>query len=109
MIRTKGVVAALAVLALGASLRALPATAKSKCPSSCIQALKTTKSACLASCKGLKGADKKTCKKAVAHGWTTGVSGCAKAFGDSKKKCKTAAPTPPKCSPSGAFIDPLLS
>jgi hypothetical protein len=71
-------------------------TVHAKCPKACNQEFATTKKACKQSCKGTTGTAKRACKLA-----------CKTAFKASKAKCKgaTSTPTPPGCSPSGAFLD----
>jgi hypothetical protein len=78
----------LAVLVLGAGLAPSPALAK--CPKECKVQIRTQDKTCKSSCA--KG--DKTCKQA-----------CKAATKAAKQACKTAVnPTPPTCSPSGAFL-----
>ena len=78
----------LAVLVLGAGLAPSPALAK--CPKECKVQIRTQDKTCKSSCA--KG--DKTCKQA-----------CKAATKAAKQGCKTAVnPTPPTCSPSGAFL-----
>ena len=77
----------LAVLVLGAGLAPSPALAK--CPKECKVQIRTQDKTCKSSC-----ANDKTCKQA-----------CKAAAKAAKQACKTAVnPTPPTCSPSGAFL-----
>ena len=78
----------LAVLVLGAGLA--PSLALAKCPRECKVQIRTQDKTCKSSCA--KG--DKTCKQA-----------CKAATKAAKQACKTAVnPTPPTCSPSGAFL-----
>jgi hypothetical protein len=86
---------AIGVLALAGSLVVGVAIAKPKCPKECSQGFAATKKSCKLVCKDLTDkAAKKACRKA-----------CVDDFKASKLACKTAAPTFPACSPSGAFLD----
>ena len=87
----KKLLAVLGVVLVGAGLMSSPALGK--CPKAC----KTQLSAELKSCKSActKGKTGKPCRKA-----------CKQAKRASARKCKAAtSPTPPACSPSGAFLD----
>ena len=78
----------LAVLVLGAGLAPSPALAK--CPKACKVQIRTSNKACKTAC----AKHDKTCKQA-----------CKAANKAAKDACKMAAnPTPPTCSPSGAFL-----
>lgn len=84
---TTGVVG-LAVLLLGAGLT--PSSALAKCSRDCKKQLRTEFKACKTSCAKHDG----TCKQA-----------CRAAAKASRTTCKQATnPTPPSCSPSGAFV-----
>jgi len=84
---TAGVVG-LAVLVLGAGMGPSPALAK--CPRECKVQIRMQYKACKAACA--KG--DKACKQA-----------CRAAKKAAKAACKVAPnPTPPTCSPSGAFL-----
>ena len=85
---TTGVVG-LAVLLVGAGLA--PSSALAKCSKDCKTQLRTEFKTCKTACAKHDGACKQGCR-------TT-----AKA---ARKACKAATnPTPPSCSPSGAFLD----
>ena len=78
----------LAVLVLGAGLAPSPALAK--CSKQCKAQIRQTDKACKQAC----AKHDKTCKQA-----------CKAATKAAKQGCKTAVnPTPPTCSPSGAFL-----
>jgi hypothetical protein len=80
----------LTVLVLGAGLAPSPALAKAKCPTNCKVQIRTQDKTCKASC----AKHDKTCKQ-----------GCKAADQAAKAACKAATnPTPPTCSPSGAFL-----
>ena len=80
----------LAVLVAGAGLAPSPALAKSKCSKECKVQIRTDDKTCKSSC----AKHDKTCKQA-----------CRAANKAAKQACKAAAnPTPPTCSPSGAFL-----
>jgi hypothetical protein len=74
----------------------LVAAASAKCPKACKQEFVQTHKSCVQSCKLLSDkAAKKACKKS-----------CATDLKTSKSTCKHAtSPTPPGCSPSGAFLE----
>lgn len=85
---TTGVVA-LAVLLVGGGMA--PSSALAKCPKACKQQLRSDFKACKTACAKHDGACKHACRAT------------AKA---SRTACKQATnPTPPSCSPSGAFLD----
>jgi len=87
----KKLFATLGVLVLGAGLMGAPALAK--CPKACKAQITTAFKSCKQGCA--KGKAGKDCRKACR---TTKVA--------SKMKCKAGTnPTPPTCSPSGAFLD----
>jgi hypothetical protein len=78
----------LAVLLLGAGL--VPSSVQAKCPRDCRKQFHTEFKACKSSCGKHDG----TCKQA-----------CRAAAKASRTTCKQATnPTPPSCSPSGAFL-----
>ena len=80
--------AGLAVLVLGAGLA--PSSALAKCPKECKVQIRTQDKTCKSACTK----HDKTCKQA-----------CRAAKKAAKTACMTAAnPTPPTCSPSGAFL-----
>ena len=80
----------LTVLVLAAGLAPSPALAKSKCPTACKVQIRDNAKTCKTSC----AKHDKTCKKA-----------CGAAKKAAKDACKAATnPTPPTCSPSGAFL-----
>jgi hypothetical protein len=84
---TTGVVA-LAVLMVGAGLA--PSSALAKCSKDCKQLLRSNFKTCKTSCAKHDGACKSACRAAAKASRTT---------------CKQATnPTPPSCSPSGAFV-----
>jgi hypothetical protein len=84
---TAGVIG-LAVLVLGAGLQPSPALAK--CPKDCKQQIATEFKTCKSAC----GKHDRTCKHT-----------CRAAKDAARTTCKTATnPTPPNCSPSGAFL-----
>jgi hypothetical protein len=85
---TTGVVG-LAVLLLAAGMA--PSSALAKCSKDCKKVLRTDFKTCKTSCAKHDGACKQACRAA------------AKA---ARTACKAATnPTPPSCSPSGAFLD----
>ena len=80
-------------LMLGGILIAVPSPVAAKCPKACKTQIASEAKACRTTCaKGKAGrACKKTCRQEKKASLTT---------------CKHASsPTPPGCSPSGAFID----
>ena len=84
---------AVGMLVFGASLMGSPALAKSHCKGNCKAAL---------------AHEMIQCKKACGHG--KAANGCRKTCSTDHvadlHACKAAAnPTPPSCSPSGAFLD----
>lgn len=81
---------AAAVLALSLSLIALPAAAK--CKGDCRKLLAHEMVACKAACGHGRAAN--ACRKACSREHLSGLRACKKA----------ANPTPPVCSPSGAFL-----
>ena len=84
---TAGVIG-LAVLVLGAGL--LPSSALAKCPKDCKTQIATEFKTCKSAC----GKHDRTCKHA-----------CRTTEKAARTTCKTATnPTPPNCSPSGAFL-----
>jgi hypothetical protein len=84
---TAGVVG-LAMLVLGAGLA--PSSALAKCPTDCKRQLRTEFKTCKSACGKHDG----TCKQA-----------CRTTAKAARMTCKQAAnPTPPSCSPSGAFL-----
>ncbi len=87
----KKLFAALGVMLLGAGLMGAPVLAK--CHKDCKHAIIMTFHSCKQGCaKGKTGVD---CRKA-----------CKTTKNASLKTCKAASnPTPPTCSPSGAFLD----
>jgi hypothetical protein len=90
MVRKKVLTAAAAVV-LGVGLTVSPALAK--CGKDCKSTLVTEFHTCKAACATGKAG--KDCRKA-----------CKTDFHADKKACKQATnPTPPGCSPSGAFLD----
>ncbi len=79
------------VVLLGAGLMGAPALAK--CPKPCKQQITSAFKSCKSTCPTGKAG--KACRKS-----------CVAAKVASKKTCKAATnPTPPNCSPSGAFLD----
>ena len=87
----KKLLAMLGVVLTGAALMGLPALAK--CPKTCKKQISAELKSCKSACA--KGKTGKSCRKA-----------CNQAKTASLKKCKAAtSPTPPSCSPSGAFLD----
>ena len=89
----KKIFAAVGVALLGAGLMSVPALAK--CKKDCKTQFRTDFRSCKAACA--TGAAGKDCRKA-----------CRVAKRASLTKCKAAtSPTPPTCSPSGAFLDDL--
>jgi len=84
---------AVGMLVFGAGLMGSPALAKSKCKGNCRAALAHEMTACKKACG--HGPSANACRKA-----------CSKAHVANLRTCKAAAnPTPPSCSPSGAFLD----
>ena len=84
---TAGVIG-LAVLVLGAGIA--PPAALAKCPKECKVQIRTQDKTCKSACTK----HDKACKQA-----------CRAAKMAAKTACKDAAnPTPPTCSPSGAFL-----
>ena len=87
----KTVLTAVAAVVFGIGLTGSPALAK--CQKDCKSALLTEFHACKTACT--KGKPGKDCRKT-----------CKADFKDDKRACKLATnPTPPGCSPSGAFLD----
>jgi hypothetical protein len=85
---------AVAVLVFGSGLTGSPALAK--CKGNCRKVLAHEMVACKAACG--KGPGANSCRKA-----------CVADHLNDLRACKAAAnPTPPGCSPSGAFIDPSV-
>jgi hypothetical protein len=90
MIGRKGL-ASFAAIVLGAGLMVSPALAK--CSHDCKTQLHAEYKACKAACP--KGKAGKTCR-----------ADCRTDKKEDAAKCKAATnPTPPGCSPSGAFVD----
>jgi hypothetical protein len=90
MIR-KHALAALATVVLGTGLMASPALAK-----------------CKGDCRKLLAHEMKACKVACGRGKANNLcrKGCVAAHLSGLRACKAAAnPTPPGCSPSGAFLE----
>jgi hypothetical protein len=80
-------------LVLGASLIAFPAPAGAKCAKDCKTQIAHEARTCKTSCA--KGKAGKACRTA-----------CIEAKRNDTTRCKHASnPTPPGCSPSGAFVD----
>jgi hypothetical protein len=79
------------MLVFGASLMGSPALAK--CKGNCRKALAHEMITCKAACGHGKKAN--PCRKACSAAHVAGLRTCKKA----------ANPTPPGCSPSGAFLD----
>ncbi len=91
MKRAIGAVLLSGALVLGGGMVGSPALAK--CPKACKQQITGTFKSCKSACaKGKAGKDCRTT--------------CKTAFKAAKTKCKSGTnPTPPGCSPSGAFLD----
>ena len=81
----------LGVAVIGVGLMGSPALAK--CPHACKKQFRVALHSCKSTCS--KGKTGKPCRQA-----------CTQAKKASAMKCKAAtSPTPPACSPSGAFLD----
>ncbi len=90
MLRRKAfMTAAAAILVAGL----IASSAEAKCDHACKMSIQAAFHSCKAACAHGKAG--KTCR-----------SDCAAAKKTAKQNCRTA--TPPKCSPSGSFIDPSL-
>ena len=87
----KKLLAMLGVALIGVGLMGSPALAK--CPKDCKAQFRAELKSCKSTCS--KGKTGKPCRLA-----------CKQAKRASAMKCKAAtSPTPPACSPSGAFLD----
>jgi len=84
---------AVGMLVFGASLMGSPALAKSKCKGNCRAALAHEMTACKKACGHGKQAT--ACRKTCSQDHVADLMACKAA----------ANPTPPGCSPSGAFLD----
>jgi len=83
--------AAVGVALLGAGLMSVPALAK--CPKACKTQFKSEFKSCKTACPKRKAG--KDCRKACRDTKKASVTACKAA----------TSPTPPACSPSGAFLD----
>jgi hypothetical protein len=93
---------AVGMLVFGASLMGSPALAKSHCKGNCRAALAHEMIACKKACATITTAGKSTHRKLV----TACRKTCSTDHVADLQACKAAAnPTPPGCSPSGAFLD----